>query len=303
MNLVRFTILLLLSINIHPNILLRAFKKIPEQEITVRIKKWNTAFQWRPSLKSLITFAYCNKTAGFKLERSSKPNYEHNPNVLKNFYKKPYLKNIKNARDIWFNQRIICKKPCPKKIDFDELATLLKNNNFIFYTGAGLSATKVPTLLELEQSLCLDKGITKLIKQIKKDSNQINEAFATFCKKAQNSSPTRAHKSIAKIAQSKPCAIITENLDLLHEKTGIKTIYAISQEIDSITTQDLQEIKIIFCIGLRRDHFGLLGHLKKQNPDIVFIGLNINTPEYLGKKDYLIQDDAQKILPRLAQYF
>lgn len=281
------------------NILLQAPKKISEQEIHMLAQNWITAFRWQRSLKTDIVFGYSNQIAGFTVRCLSIPFYRHNPQVLTNVYKQ--LQQSEYRKEYYFDQPIIHQNSCPKTIDFDELIYLLKNNNFIFYTGAGLSAGKVTTMHDLEKSLCLDQGMIQFLIQAYKNKNQINDAFTTFCKQSTESLPTPAHQAITKIAESKHCAIITENVDLLHQRTGINPLFAGSQAMDTLSINDLQEVKIIVCTGLSHDDRGLLGYFKKHNPNIIFVALNINTPNYLGNTDYLLKEDLQTVLPQLAQ--
>ena len=90
---------------------------------------------------------------------------------------------------------------------------------------------------------------------------------------------------------------------MLHQRTGIKPLFARLKEIDTLSINDLNAIKIIVCVGLSRDDRGLLGYFKKYNPNIILIALNLNTPNYLSNTDFLLQDDLQKVLPELARSF
>lgn len=295
--------ILLSYLNTYPNILLQAPKKLSEQEIHMLAQNWITAFRWKKSLKTDIVFGYSNQIAGFTLRWFSIPCYQHNSQVLTNVYKQLQQEVSEYRKDYYFDKPMIQQNPCPKNIDFKQLVSLLKNNNFVFYTGAGLSAGKVATMYDLEKSLHIDQGMIHFFIHAYKNSNQINDAFAAFCKSSTEGLPTPAHEAIKKIAESKCCAIVTENVDLLHQRTGIKPLFAGSKEMDTLSINDLEEVKVIVCAGLSHDDRGLLSHFKKHNPNIILVALNLNTPHYLSNEDCLLQGDLQEVLPRLAQYF
>ena len=95
--------------------------------------------------------------------------------------------------------------------------------------------------------------------------------------------------------------IFTENLDTLHEKTGVAV-----QRIDvdrvekDFPPQILKTIDVIVCIGLSFDDRGFLGYYKKHNPSGIIIALCLEQPSYLGATDYYSEGDAQQMVPILC---
>lgn len=99
----------------------------------------------------------------------------------------------------------------------------------------------------------------------------------------------------------KKTQIITENLDYLHEYTGIMPYRIHGDHLrKQIHPSNLREIDYILCIGLSFDDRGFLGWYKAHHPNGKIIAIDLMQPSYLGNEDYLIQRDLQKIIPKIA---
>jgi NAD-dependent deacetylase len=194
-------------------------------------------------------------------------------------------------------------------ITFDTLCTLLKEKNCIFYTGAGISAgNNVATMHNLQKSLYLINESTEkpslnytLLKMIFFNPKAITNAFAQFCISAINTLPTAAHYALHELAHIKNTSIVTENVDLLHQRTGSIPVFTHSDEMHAVTPADLKEIDIIVCIGLSHDDCGFLRYYKESNPNGLLIALNLEQPAYISHKDLMVKEDIQLILPKLAK--
>ncbi len=263
----QFFLLFFSYTNTHPNILREKPKTISSQEIEALAKDWSTIFTWKLPYKTDFVCFYAQKEAGFALRWLSIPWYIKNYQVLTNAKNQLY-KNDTFRKKYYFDKPLKYENTIPQQIDLETCATLLKNNRFIFYTGAGISAGSVATMNSLMQTLQMNNGAMQFLKNVICNSNQITQSFNNFCESCAYATPTDAHHAVKEIAQRKSVAILTENVDLLHQRTGIIPIFTSFCEVDSITPENIAEIDFIVCIGLSHDDRGLLAHFKNNNPNI-----------------------------------
>lgn len=196
-----------------------------------------------------------------------------------------------------------------QNISEEMLSTFLQQKTIAWYTGAGISAAVVPAMQELENSLGIintkkNERLLNVITTALQKPELIATIMHSFYQKCLNGNPTDAHKAIAQYAHyQKDCIVFTENLDTLHEQTGINP-QRIENPIEFakiITPQLLQKIDVLLCVGLSHDDRGLLGYYKHHNPQGIIVALCLDKPTYLGKTDYFIQQNAQKLIPQLIQ--
>lgn len=95
----------------------------------------------------------------------------------------------------------------------------------IMITGAGLSnIAGIPTQKELEDSLFLNDPL-ELFKCCMKDPNRLINILRFFYCRLSVAKPTIAHYKIKLLQDQKNFVVATENLDLLHEKSGVEAIH------------------------------------------------------------------------------
>ncbi len=132
------------------------------------------------------------------------------------------------------------------------------------------------------------------------DTNLI--ALEEFRKKAANLPPTPAHEAIAKLAQKFNGQILTENTDLLHERSGVRALHISGQWLrENVQEEWLKDIDAIVTVGLSADDRGFLAWYKQHNPNGKIIAVNPEQPNYLGTNDAFVAGDAQEILPAIEQ--
>lgn len=225
-------------------------------------------------------------------------------------YNFDYIQNIKKTiqyakkkqNNYFFEKPLKLDNLSPKKIIFNDLCNLIKDKNFIFYTGAGISCSgNVQGMSELENSLKITCGKSTFIKEIFLNPKSITKAFSDFCQSAIYGLPTEGHFALHRIAQNKNVCILTENVDLLQQRTGSMPLFVRSEIVYSAQEKDFQEIDLIICIGLSHDDCGFIAHYKKNNPNGIIISIDLGLPNYLSEKDFLIQDNLQVILPELEK--
>ena len=189
----------------------------------------------------------------------------------------------------------------PQLLSISTIASYLLNKNVAFYTGAGLSAGVVPTMNDLHKSFGLIEENKEQFKNMleRMANNPEHYAFIMhdFYDACLYGKPTAAHKAITAMALAHDWGIVTENLDLLHQRTGVEPIGRLSIK-DQVSAQDLQKIDYIVTVGLACDD-GLLSLYKKSNPQGIIIAINTEQPNYVSNQDILVKQDVQYALPEL----
>ena len=171
----------------------------------------------------------------------------------------------------------------------------------LFYTGAGLSrASAVPAMDELNELLGFDEknflfSLESALENPKAFATKIQE----FHQACLFSPPTPAHLALRDLAVFKNIRILTENLDSLHEASGIYPYRIDPHHLREIGGSSLAPFDYIICVGLSYDDRGFLGWYKQQNPQGKIIAIDLNQPSYLGNEDFLVIADIQEIIPAL----
>lgn len=199
-------------------------------------------------------------------------------------------------------ERRILSATSPMQINQQVLASVIKEKKCLFYTGAGLSlASDVPAMNELFELLGLDEGenfMFSLEKAIH-SPRKFAEKIRYFHDKCVYSAPTQAHLALKDLSLHKNTRLITENLDCLHEASGIVPYRVNPLEIRNDTQYDLSQFDYIICVGLSFDDRGLLGWYKEQNPQGRILAIDLQAPSYLGNEDFWIKGDLQEVLSEL----
>jgi len=289
------------------NIFLQKPQLLSAETQEKRAQEWETVFCWSRKNYNFIC-CYNNGQSSFLLEFYKAPIRSYNFKYIA--YYKQLVQNYRhNIHPYYFAKPLQFDKPTPQIITFQNLCTIIQNKKFIFYTGAGISAaSNVATMNSLMKSLSLntqskDFFTIPFFKEALLHPKNLTDTFAAFCRSAAYSNPTQAHYALHQIAQQKNICILTENVDLLQERTGSNPIHSHDNLVHSATDQNLLDIDIIICIGLSRDDCGLLAYYKQKNPHGLIIAIDPRMPSYLSNKDYIVQDDCQVILPALANAF
>ena len=296
---------LFLTSAIHSNVLLEKPKLISADQMAEIATNWETCFIWGLGKGCNITYTYHEGKSGFLIQglyvpiRSCNfPYYAALKEIIQS-YKNPQSGGYYVAEPL----KVTNQSPTP--LGIDELCYYLRDKNFIFYTGAGISAGgNVATMNDLMQALKVDLNNRSLVSQpffkeaFLKPSSLTN-AFDQFCKSAIEGEPTPAHRAVHAIAQHQNIAIVTENVDLLQQRAGSKPIMP---HPGMCEPDDVKAVKVIVCIGLSHDDRGFLAYFKKHNPDGVIIAIDKGNPDYLSSNDYIVREDLQIVLPTMAEY-
>ncbi|MDR1333806.1 MAG: hypothetical protein LBJ71_01155, partial [Holosporaceae bacterium] len=118
----------------------------------------------------------------------------------------------------------------PKDMPTAALAKIIKTQKVIFYSGAGISAGAVPVMdklmndLGISQNLTEERNLQKYVGEIIQNPDHYVEILQNFYEKCRNAAPTTAHRELAKMVTTFQHILITENVDKLHQKTGLDPI-------------------------------------------------------------------------------
>lgn len=193
------------------------------------------------------------------------------------------------------------KNAHPKQITIEQAATLIHDKRVLIYTGAGISAGVVPTMGQLMEQFKFavkqDMVSKNLLGQLLADPEFYTAIMSQFYNACLHGAPTTAHHAISELIQQYECELATENLDILHQKTGIVPIKR--SDFWQIKRKELKQIDYIIAIGLASDESGLLAWYKQNNPQGLIIAINVSNPDYLSDTDLLLLADAQEALPLL----
>ncbi len=197
--------------------------------------------------------------------------------------------------------RRIMENAKPQQISKEKLAEIIEFKKILFYTGAGISALEVPTMDELHQLLGLETHEKFLfsLENILGNPREFASKIRSFHKACVFGAPTKAHLALKELAVLKNIRIITENLDSLHEASGIYPYRVDAKHLREEIGEALTEFDYVIAIGLKLDDRGFLGWYKKQNPQGTIIAVNLMQPPYLGDEDFLIIGDLQEIIPKI----
>ncbi|KKP35857.1 MAG: NAD-dependent deacetylase [candidate division TM6 bacterium GW2011_GWF2_32_72] len=294
-------------ISIFPNILLQAPKEATAKHMLKRSNE--ISFTFALSKNESIKFSYKNGTSEFSFQKA---NSHCSCETLKNLYTEIFEKAERLTNNfittirkthrasgyiIYKNLIIPEKQRNPITISLEELAEIIKNKRVIFYTGAGISMPTVYGMDELEEKLRINKPKTILDNQ-----EEVLNEWKIFINQLYESEPAQAHLEFAQMCLENNIQVLTELVDNLHEKSGIKPFHMSAERIrKKISENDLKEVDAIICIGLRFDDRGFLGWYKYNNPYGKIISIDIGMPTYLSEEDCLLKEDLNIVIPKLRK--
>ncbi len=310
-----------------PNRLLGAPETISEEEIEKMDKSWSATFF---SCDRGCTLRYKNGQVSFTVEYFKKLPSEMDDKERSKFsvaektfgegkgkvftYRYGKTRNDRQRESsIGFEPEYHVSKPRDFKEDTPEaqqmtakeLSEFIKDKKIVFYTGAGISAEAcVYNMTQLMKILGIDKSkpIDDFTQLVLNNPAEAQEKFQKFCESAFENEPTKAHIFLAELAKLKQTKILTENFDLLQERTGVKPYHTEEALLrKDIEPEWFKEIDAIICIGLSYDDRGLLAWYKENNPSGKIVSLDLAQPAYLGEDDFWVKGNLQKTLPQIEK--
>lgn len=196
----------------------------------------------------------------------------------------------------------------PKTVTLSEVTECIHDKHCVFYTGAGISAGVVPTMAQLMKSLQMEESQNKgpflnTLRNALQNPTAYVQPMEDFYKACLYGTPTPAHLAIRDIVQEKKWGLLTENLDLLHQRSGIDPLHHESSNWlkSNVSEDDLEKINYVITVGLASDQSGFLGWYKTVHPEGCIIALNLQQPNYLDDEDLLLMGDIQSLFPLLRE--
>lgn len=194
----------------------------------------------------------------------------------------------------------------------EDLAGLIKETpgkGILFYTGAGIStAGEVPVwnMAQLHEALGVgDQDAKTFILSFEENPEDLITKLKHFRDTLFADASTPAHTAIAEIVKAKPGSVVfTENSDLKHEAEGsrLSAVHVGRQTNDFLDVRlRASEAKLLITVGLSKDDRAIINYLKKINPELRIVAINLVPTEYLDAGDAVVLGDCQEILPKVAQ--
>lgn len=201
--------------------------------------------------------------------------------------------------------RRIIEDAHPTLINQETLEKIIKSKKVLFYTGAGVSlASNVPAMNELNELLGLEvgEGFIFLLENAIESPREFAERIKTFHDACLYSAPTPAHFALRDLSLYNNTRLITENLDCLHEASGIFPYRINAKQLrEEVGGQTLAQFDYVVCVGLSHDDHGFLGWYKLHNPLGNIVAVDINQPSYLGDEDFWVKADLQILIPNIQK--
>lgn len=304
---------------------------ISPEEVRAQLQEKTLEMYWQGEGSDLFYFSCENDDVYFEIDLNNLPlsyepafcelflkthsKEEGNVYVYSYEWKQPnhIVRNQPRAKDkemgadsssyIVLNRRIF-EHCAAQPMEEDQLRSILVNSKVLFYTGAGMSvASEVPAMKQLNDMLHIKVGpeFAESLKWALSNPEAFSQEILKFKIALYTSPPTKAHEAIKRLSLVKGTRIVTENLDCLHELTGIAPYRVNANHLrEEVGGGELHNYEYVICIGLSYDDKGFLGWYKQNNPKGKIIAIDIGNPSYLGPEDYLIHADLQILLPELA---
>ncbi len=203
----------------------------------------------------------------------------------------------------WVADRREIENGRPQLMSSQELVQIIKNYNVLFYTGAGLSAaSNIPTMSGLEKIFNMGDGrFFTALEEMAQQPKETALKILDFHKACVFSIPSPAHYALKELSIFKKTRILTENLDCLHEASGIFPYRIDPKKLQKdVPCESISQFNYVICIGLSHDDRGFLGWFKQHNPQGKLIAIDLSQPSYLGDEDFLITADLQELIPSIC---
>lgn len=207
------------------------------------------------------------------------------------------------------DRKLVCKG-LPTKMSCEELNEIIKTKKVILYTGAGISAAAIPTMnilmsqLKMSEDLRESDKLQNYISDVINNPEKYTEILRDFFDCCENAKPTIAHVLLSKCAKKFNHLLITENVDRLHQNSGIDPIVLAGCDKYSGDENIMEAVKksdFIVTIGLNADESGFLKFYKTQNPQGRIISVNLTPTNYLSNADFFVEGDIQEIAEKIFE--
>lgn len=191
-----------------------------------------------------------------------------------------------------------------------------KNPVLLFITGAGLSAPSgIPTYRGEDDSFYNDKELMSLMStEALKDENtrnQLRQRLNDWKDLIKDKEPNQAHQIITDLIQTYKGIVCTQNVDDLHEKTGLDSnlIYHMHGSLFKGSREDYPDILDVVLFGDQiKNKTNIQSDLIDSCTHNILVGTSLYTasPFYIineSKPIMIIDKDVENVLSNLKQYY
>lgn len=165
-----------------------------------------------------------------------------------------------------------------------------KFKNIVILTGAGISAESGLATFRAANGLWNNHKVEDVatIEAFQRNPAYVHEFYNDLKKEVLAAKPNAAHQAITRLQKEYPAevSVITQNVDLLHEKAGNQNVYHIHGQINQavcLNCGQILETSGDVDTETVCQHCGIGGMMK---PNIVFFGENLL---YMDKVDELLR--------------
>lgn len=183
------------------------------------------------------------------------------------------------------------------------------------YTGAGISISAGIKGSEAYLKSLIGDNATRsitntdmetLIRRLESNPKSVLQAIEDFNRSLYFTPPSPAHIAIAKLSHRPETIVFTENLDSLHQRSGISPIVMkpAQEMLSELDIEELKKIDVLITTGLSHDDRGFIAYLRELNPQLQIIA-NAHpgeVPDFINPNnalDIFVPGDAQEIFPEL----
>lgn len=123
----------------------------------------------------------------------------------------------------------------------------------------------------------MSEKIDGLLKKAIANPQSIIDSWEEFTKAAFEKPATPAHQPLSVLAQKLKSQILTENVDHLQERAGVKATHLTGPWLkENVRSEWLKDIDAVITVGLSYDDRGFLDWYKENNPDGKIVAVNLS---------------------------
>lgn len=196
-------------------------------------------------------------------------------------------------------------------ITIPEIAQRLTSKRYLFFTGAGLSASVVPewnglmALMGYQQTRPDHENLADTMHAIRHNLPALMGALDAAHHAFVTGNPTAGHQAIAALSKRLHRPVLTDNRDLIQQNAGVQAVHVnqltpFSGAFHPPLSCDPSGIDGIVVCGMGGDRRGFVQWLKAHNPHAEIIHMDLAPSPSMGA-DRFIQGDVQQLLPQLQQ--
>lgn len=187
----------------------------------------------------------------------------------------------------------------PQSISIGSCKDFFQNKRCLILVGTALAEhAGVVTRSHFASEIGLEqeKEVDLFVRRFLLEPELILQKYIERTEKRLFGEPTPIIRDLAALSARFNAPIFTCNFDQLLQKTGIQVIDVLDENT-KIIEKILQDIDVIFTIGLNRDPERILASFKQINPQGTIVAVNLKQPCYLADEDFILSMDLKEAIP------